>query len=224
LGKQKFGSSPFSEHFDRWLTNVTIVLDEFESHPNIQVDEQFGFERTQALSTIKNQLENRRQKEGTLEKELKALSDCKNRLKEFNSEYLAKAKFIKTQKNRETKQFYTAIEQLKEEQDTIIKMKTGFFRGISQKEREQKEAEIIQQISHKQNQFETLMLDYNLQQKDLRADYENKRAPVVWQIKCLKENVANLEADGSLEERWLACDALADSVSTFMLRKKPKTS
>ena len=27
LGIQKFGSSPFSEHFDRWLTNVTVVLE-----------------------------------------------------------------------------------------------------------------------------------------------------------------------------------------------------
>ena len=57
LGSQKFGSSPFSEHFDRWLTNVTVVLDEFKSHPNIGVDDQFVNECAQTLSSIKNQLE-----------------------------------------------------------------------------------------------------------------------------------------------------------------------
>ena len=41
LGSQKFGSSPFTEHFNRWLTNVAAVLGEFESHPNISVDDQF---------------------------------------------------------------------------------------------------------------------------------------------------------------------------------------
>jgi hypothetical protein len=219
LGKQKFGSSPFSEHFDRWIVNVTNVIAEFESYPSIEIDEQFALERSQVLSTIKQQLEYRRQKEGTLDLELKALSDYKNRLNEFNAEYLMNAKAIKTQRNQQTKQFNTDVEQLKKEQDTIIKMKTGFFRGISQKEREQKEAHITEQITHKQNQLETLLVDYSSQLRDLRATYESKRAPVIWQIKCLKENIVSLETDGSLEERWLACEALADAVAAFMLRK-----
>jgi hypothetical protein len=39
LGKQRFGSSPFSDHVDRWLANVLAVLSEFESDPNIMIDD-----------------------------------------------------------------------------------------------------------------------------------------------------------------------------------------
>ena len=52
LGSQKFASSPFSEHFDRWLSNVEAVLDEFEANPNITVDEEFTRERSQALAAV----------------------------------------------------------------------------------------------------------------------------------------------------------------------------
>src|SRR5208283_3532407 len=57
LGSQRFGSSPFSEHFDRWLVNLTDVLSEFESSPNISVDDQFVKERSQILSIVKVELE-----------------------------------------------------------------------------------------------------------------------------------------------------------------------
>src|SRR5512137_2406693 len=40
LGAQKFGSSPFSQHFDRWLFDLKAVLFEFESNPNVGADEQ----------------------------------------------------------------------------------------------------------------------------------------------------------------------------------------
>ena len=33
LGNQRFGFSPFSEHFDRWLFTLKGVLSEFESKP-----------------------------------------------------------------------------------------------------------------------------------------------------------------------------------------------
>src|SRR5512137_400707 len=49
LGIQKFGSSPFNQHFDRWLMNITTVLGEFESHPNIKVDDEFVKERSKIL-------------------------------------------------------------------------------------------------------------------------------------------------------------------------------
>jgi hypothetical protein len=83
LGSQKFGSSPFSEHFDRWLQNVTVVLDEFNSNPNIGVDDQFVKECSQTLSIIKHQLEAICRKEATLDQELNNLSDWKSRLKQI---------------------------------------------------------------------------------------------------------------------------------------------
>ncbi len=219
LGSQKFGSSPFSEHFDRWLNNVGAVLGEFESHPNIGIDDQYVKERSQTLDIIKLQLEERRRRETALNQEISNLSDLKNRFAQINTEYVTMATVIKNRKKAEIKRLYSTIDRLKKEQDRVIRLKTGFFRGISKKDREQKESEISQQLDDKQNELEMTMLKFKAEQKTLREEYEEKRAPVLEQIKQFQKLVQSTEIDGSLEERWFACEALIDAVNTFLQRK-----
>ncbi|MGZ4851463.1 MAG: hypothetical protein ACXV2C_08810, partial [Candidatus Bathyarchaeia archaeon] len=112
----------------------------------------------------------------------------------------------------------------KKDQERVIQMKTGFFRGISKKDREQKEIEIDQELDNKQRELELLVLDFNAKQKKLREDYETRREPVVEQVKKFKKLFQNLETDGSLEERWFACEAFVDSVITFLQRKATQPS
>ncbi len=219
LGSQKFGSSPFSEHFDRWLATVEAVLGEFESHPNINVDEQFVRERTETLANIKLQLEGRRRKEASLDQEIKNLAYYKSLLEQINQEYATQAAAIKARKNSEIKRLYSIINRLKKDQDRVIRIETGFFRGVSNKDREQKEIEIAQELNDKQTELELVILDLKAQQKLLREEYERKREPVLEQIKYFQKKRENLETDGSLEERWFACEALIDAVNTFLQRK-----
>jgi hypothetical protein len=224
LGIQKFGSTPYSEHFDRWLTNVTDVLSEFESHPNVGADEQFLMERAQALASIKLQLEAMRRTEFALDRELKNLSDWRGRLKQVNGEYATLTGNIQSQRKREIKLLYSTINRLKKEQDKIIRMKTGFFRGVSKKDREQKEMVIVQELNDKQAELELVMLDFNAKEKELRADYDRKREPILEEIKKFGGIIQTLETDGSLEERWFACEALIDAVNTFLQRKAAQPS
>jgi hypothetical protein len=219
LGKQKFGSSPFSEHFDRWLTDVEVVLGEFESNPNINADEQFVMACSQTLSGIKQQLEVRRHREAALDQELRNLSDWRSRLKQVNKEYASSAGALKSQKNREIKRLYCVINRLKLDQDEVIRMKTGFFHGVSKKKREQKEIAIVQELTDKQNELELVMLDFSGRHKEMRADYGKKREPVLEEIKKFRKIIQALETDGSLEERWFACEALIDLVNTFLQGK-----
>jgi hypothetical protein len=224
LGIQKFGSSPFSEHFDRWLMNVNAVLVEFESHPNINVDNEFVRERSQTFSIIKVQLENLSRKEATIDQELKNQSDWKNRLKQVNKEYSTSAGAIRSQRNREIKRLNGIINRLKKDQDNVIRMKTGFFRGISKKDRDQKETAIVQELNNRQTELELVMLDFNAKQKELQAEYDRKKEPVLEQIKKFHKIIQNLEMDGSLEERWFACESLIDSLNTFLQRKASQSS
>jgi hypothetical protein len=219
LGIQKFGSSPFSEHFDRWLMNAEAVLGEFESHPTIGVDEQFLKECSQTLSNIKLQLEAISHRETALDQELNNLSDWKNRLKLINKEYATSSGAIKAQRNREIKRLYGIINRLKKEQDEVIRMKTGFFRGVSRKSREQKETAIVQELNDKQTELELVMLDFSAKQKKLRAEYEGKREPILEEIKKFRKISQVMETDSSLEERWFACEALIDAVNGFLQRK-----
>ena len=219
LGSQKFGSSPFSEHFDRWLMNVAAVLDEFKSHPNLSADDQFDKECAQTLSSIKQQLEVISRKETALDQELNNLSDWRSRLKLINKEYATLTGDIKGQRNREIKRLYNVINPLKREQDEVIRMKTGFFHGISKKNREQKEMVVVNELNDKQTELELVMLDFNTKQKELRVEYERKREPVLEEIKKFRRIVQTMETDSSLEERWFACEALIDAINSFLQRK-----
>jgi hypothetical protein len=224
LGIQKFGSSPFSEHFDRWLMNVNAVLVEFESHTNINVDNEFVRERSQTFSTIKVQLENLSRKEASIDQELKNQSDWKNRLKQVNKEYSTLAGAIRSQRNREIKRLNGIINRLKKDQDNVIRMKTGFFHGISKKDRDQKETTIVQELNNRQTELELVMLDFNAKQKELQAEYDRKKEPVLEQIKKFHKIIQILELDGSLEERWFACVSLIDALNTFLQRKASQSS
>ena len=224
LGNQRFGSYPFSAYFNRWLSNLTVVLDEFESHPSISFDDQFVLDRSEALFNIKQQLEERRNKETSVDQEIEKLSDAKNRLKQVNTEYSILAKAIKDRKNRETKRLYNIINRLEREQNSIIQVKTGFFRGISNREKEQREIEIGEQLQNKQKELELIMLNFNAGQMELRETYERKREPVLEQIKFFQKKIAELDEDGSLEERWFACETLIDALNAFLQRMAAQPS
>lgn len=219
LGTQKFGSSPFSEHFDRWLINVQTVLEEFEAYPDMDVDEEFARECNDALASVKLQLENRRSRESHLEEQITLLSDAKSRLQQANIEYLTKATALKGQKAAALKRLNKELDALKKEQDRVIKLKTGFFRGISKKEREQKEANVMQQVSDKQQEIEVTVLDFKERLKRLREDFEQKREPLLEEVKVFQKRVKEMDEDGSLEERWFACQALIDAANGFLQRK-----
>ena len=224
LGIQKFGSSPFSEHFDRWLTNITAVLYEFKSHPSIGGDVQFIKECVHTLSNIKQQLEIICRKETALDQELNNLSDWRNRLKQINKEYATLTGAIRGQRNRETKRFYSIINRLQREQDEVIRMKTGFLHGISKKNRERKEMVVVKELKDKQTELELVILDFGAKQKELRAEYDRKREPVLEEIKKFRRIVQMMETDSSLEERWFACEALIDSINSFLQRKAAQPS
>jgi hypothetical protein len=219
LGNQRFGSFPFSEHFNRWLSNVSAVLSEFESHPNVTADEQFLKERAQTFEVIILQLEERRKKETSVNQEITNLSYYKSRLKQINTEYATIMAAFKNRKNREIKRLYSAINRLKNEQNNVIRLKTGLFRGISKNKKELKEIEIAQELSDKQRELELVMLNFSAEQRELRDEHERRREPVLEQIKFFQKKIGDLEEDGSLEERWFACEALIDAVNTFLQRK-----
>jgi len=222
LGSQKFGSSPYSQHFERWLANIESVLAEFELRHNIGVDDHFVKECSEILTIIKQQLENRRRREAAIDQEIKYLAECRSQLQQINFEYITAEKTRRSQKNREVKRLNKEISHLKKEQDRVIQIKTGFFRGISKKERERREFEIIQELNAKQTELELFILNFNSEQKRFREDYDAKREPVLEQIKRFRKMVREVETDGSLEERWFACEGLIDSVNIFLQRKAVK--
>jgi hypothetical protein len=188
------------------------------------VDDQFINECSQTLAKIKQQLEEKHRKEAVLNQEIEKLTESRKRLAKIYKEYVVMARALRSLKNREVKRLYRIIDGLKREQERVIQMKTGFFHGVSVKQREQKEMDVTQQLAEKQREIELVILDCNVKLKLLREEYERKREPVLERIKIFQKSIRNLETDASLEERWFACEALVDSVNNFLQRKATKTS
>jgi hypothetical protein len=198
---------------------VETVLDEFETKPDIDIDKQFTEERTQVLTTVKLQLEKHRQVEESVEKQINSLSDTKNRLQQTHKKHLAKAVALRGKKNVALKRLNREIEILKMEQDQIVKLKTGFFRGLSRKEREEKENMAVQRYMEKQQEFEIITLYFKEKQKQLKEEFESEQDPLFEKVKSFQTCTKEIEEDKSLEDRWFACESLRDIINNFYQRK-----
>jgi hypothetical protein len=127
LGSQRFGCSPFSDYFDRWLSSLSDVLSEFESSPCVYVDGQFVSERLRIFSVVEFQLEERSRVEASFEEATWSLPGNRILLERFKEEYAFRAREIKARKNREIKRLYSRIDGFRGELDEIVRMKTGFL-------------------------------------------------------------------------------------------------
>ncbi len=219
LGSQKFGASPYSEHFERWLLNVEAVIAEFTSHPTIGSDAQFQSETRDTLDMVKRQLEDRKRAEELVNQDAEELPKFREQLKKVELEHVVKASAVKMRKRREIKRLNAEIERLKREQDMIIRVKTGFLHFMSKRKREEREAQIVQELNSRQTELELAMLDFAAEQKDLKDSFDQKREPIAKEIRNLQKTIGVSETDGSLEERWFACEALIDAVNGYLQRK-----
>ena len=219
LGNQKFALPPFYEHFNRWLDNLSSILTEFELNPTVNVDEQFGKERSQILSNVRLQLEEVRRTEASQEQMVRNLSENRNLLERIEKEHAAKAKEVEERKNREVNRLSRNVESLREELDKIAKIKTGIFRAVSKKEKAQKEADATQKLNSAQRNLESTMQSFTKEQEQLQDEYERRKQQTLRQIQNQQKRIETQESDRSLENRQAACESLANAVNVFLKRQ-----
>lgn len=220
LGNQRFALSPFGEHFGRWLVDLRDVVFEFESSPTISVDSQFLKERSQILSNVEVDLEERRHKEATLDRITKDLSGKRSLLERIEEEYTEKTREIEGRKTSEIRRLSSNIDGLREELDRIARMKTGIFRRVSEKAKAQKKAEATQRLNSEQRDLASAMQHFSAEKEKLQDEYEKKKQPVIEQMLDQQKEIENLEIDGSLETRRAACEALVNAVDGLLQRER----
>jgi len=220
LGTQRFALSPFSEYFGPWLGTVRDAMFEFESIPSIGVDDQFLKERSQILSNVELELEERRREEASLDKISKSLSGNRVLLERVEEKHNARTKETEKHEANEIKRLSTSIEGVKEELDRIAQIKTGIFRRVSEKAKAQKEAEATQRLDSAQKELELAVQHFSAEKERLRKEYEEEKRPLTEQIRDLQKEVEKLEIDGSVEARRAACESLVDAMNAFVERKK----
>ncbi len=223
VGNQRFALPPFYVHFDRWLANLGDILSEFESSPNISVDDQFTKERSQVLSNIRLRLEETRRKEVSRDEAIKNLSDNRALLERIEEEHTTRMKEIEGRKDREINRLSRNVDSLREELDRIARIKTGIFR-VSKKAREQKEAEATRRLNLAQRELTLAVQHFTTEQERLRDEYERTKQLVIKQIQDLQKEIENQECDRSLEDRRAACESLANAVNALLQRKNQETA
>jgi len=215
LGNQRFALPPFSDHFDRWLLDLRDVLSEFESSPNISVDDQFVKEQPQIISNIELDLEEIRRKETSREEAIKSLSDTRILLKRIVEEYTIKTKEIE---GHEIKRLYSKVDSLREERDRIARTKTGILGRILRKVEEQKEAKATQRLESAQKELASTVQHFTAEQEKLRNEYERRKKPIIEQMQDHQKEIENQDTDSSLETRRSACEALINAVNALLQR------
>jgi hypothetical protein len=219
LGNQIFAISPFSQHFSRWLIDLRVVLSEFESSPNLNMDDQFVKERSQILSNVELRLKELRRRETSGEEAFKSLSDNRLLLVRIEEDYTTGKKEIEERKRTEIKRLSSNVDSLKEELELIARTKTGIFRAISKKAKAQKEAEATQRLNSAQGELAFAVQHFAAEQENLRDEYEKKKQPLIKQMRDHQKEIESQEIDGSLEARRAACEALVNATNALLQRQ-----
>ena len=220
LGNQRFALSPFSGYFDPWLGTVRDAMVEFESIPTMSVDDQFLKERSQIISNVELELEERRREEASLDEISKSLSSNRVLLESLEEKHNVRTKETERQEANEIKRLSTSIEGVKEELNRIAQIKTGIFRRVSEKAKAQKEAEATQRLGSAKKELALAVQHFSAEKERLRKEYDEEKRPLTEQIRDLQKEVEKLEIDGSVEARRVACEALVDAMNAFVERKK----
>jgi hypothetical protein len=219
LGNQIFAVFPFSVYFADWLASLKDVLVAFESSPSVSIDEQFAKERAQILADVESALEESSRKEVSLGQAITSLSNNKILLQRIEEEYATRPREIEGRKNSEITRLHGDIDVFRKELDDLAMVKAGLFRAISKKVKAQKEAEVTQRLNAAQSELELTVQNSVVEQESLRNEHEKRKQLVIEQIANIQKEVENAEVDGSLEDRRVACEALANAVNALLQRQ-----
>ena len=221
LGDQIFAFSPFSQYHDDWLLSLKSVLSEFESNPAVTVDEEFVRERSQVMAVVELKLAERRREEAVLVEATRRLADQNNLLVQIDRDYATATRKLASKRNREIKRLTHRVHDFGEELDEASRMKASIFSPFARRAKSNRTAEVKRKLDTAKSELDSVVKAFKVDQEKLHDKYEEKKQAVIKQVRSLKREIESLETDGSVEDRRLACDALANSVNALLQRKKP---
>jgi len=223
LGNQIFALSPFSQYFDDWLIALRQTTSEFESHPTINVDEQFKKQQAQIFTDIEGILAENRLKESTLTGEAKALADVNHQIADADKEYAEKTRELSNKRNSEVQRLTASFGELEEDVAAQESLKFGFFQFKEKKLAQQKLVKTQQELKTTKNQLETTIASFTAEQDKLHDNYEKQKQELSEASDRLHKELEKLETDTSIEARKNTCSQLIECVNSLLKRMPPTT-
>ena len=178
LGNQAFSTSPLSENYGHWLTNLRQIVSSFESDPIMKVDEQFVIDRSQILLEVGDILSKKKVEESNANTLAKVLAENNHLLVETDKEYAEKARELNTKKDAELKQLSSRVREL--EHQVLSQVEEDSKRKILKKKTEDKVPQMRLDLKSAKNSLETAQENFVAEQKKLDDEYEDKEAIYNW--------------------------------------------
>jgi hypothetical protein len=218
LGSQIFALSPFSQYFDDWLVNLRQIISEFESSPNVTIDETFTKERTQIFLDAEGSLSEKRLQESSLTGEAKNLADNNHLLVETDKEYAEKTRDLSFKRNADVQRLTSKIRELEDELTKQQEIRISIFKPLARKAAAQKLEKTKQNLKDSKNELEVTLQTFTAEQEKLHDNYEKKKQEITEKVESLEKELEKLETDTSIAPRQAACNSLACAVNALIQR------
>lgn len=220
LGIQTFAFSPFSQYFEDWLRSLKSIIAEFESNPNVEVDEKFTEERSQLITSIELRLSERQREETVLENATRKLAKQRNLLVQIDWERSYANQKLVSKRKSEIKRLTRRTRELKEDLEEINQTKVRMFSPLARRSKSRKKAELARKLDVAKGELESIEKEIGFEREKLLVKYKEKKQAVIKEIRSLEEKSGSLETDGSKEDRRVACEELMKAVKALLKREK----
>lgn len=215
LGNQVFASSPFSQNFDSWLSNLRQIISDFESNSSVKMDEQFHKDRSQIFLDVEGALAQKRLEESNIGTVAKALADNNHLLVETDKEYAEKARELSLKRESEVERLTNRVHELER---LVQSQEEDNRRKILRRKTEDKLPQTKQDLKSAKSELETAQQSFTAEQDKLHDDYVKNKQDIEGQVETLRKELEKIETDTSLEARQAACKALANAVNALVQR------
>ncbi len=220
LGDQTFAFSPFNQYFEDWLRSLRSVIAEFESNPNVEVDEEFIEARSQLIASIELRLSEIKREEKVLENATRKLAKQRNLLVQINREHSYANEKLAWKRISEIKRLTRRIRELEEDLGEINQTKVRMFSPLARRSKSRKKSELTRKLDVAKGELELIKKEIESKQEQLLVKYREKKQAVIKEMRGLEEKVGSFETDGSKEDRRVACEELMKAVKALLEREK----
>jgi hypothetical protein len=219
LGSQVFAFSPFTQYYDDWLLSLKSVLSEFESNSAVKVDEDFTWLRSQIIADVETKLGDRKREEAELEKVTRKLSEKNHHLLQIDTEYARSTHNLASRRDSEIKRLTRRVHDYEEELEQANLMKASILSPFARRAKSQKITEVTGKLAVAKADLESVVKQFEVEQEKLHDEYERNKQAVIQQVQGLEKELEEMDIDGSVEDRRLACEALVNAVKALLQRK-----
>ena len=219
LGGQTFAFSPFSQYFDDWLLSLKSVLSEFESNPAVEVDEEFVKARSQLITEVELKLSERQREEAVLENTTRRLAKQRNLLIQADTEYSYGTQELASERKSEIKRLTRRVRDFEEDLEETNQTQVSIFSPLARRSKSRKKAEFTRKLDAAKGELDSLVKDLEVEQEKLRFAYEAKKQALMEEVRSLEDALGGSEADGSVEDRRVACEDLVNAVKALLQRQ-----